>query len=96
MDKSLQDHAREWFMLAELQRERAAREEADGRPFGSTCVYRNRARIYTQAGEALLREARTGLAHCSNCGGSHPNHCHLEPQSAPCRCQADTCPWCGD
>lgn len=87
-----------WFKLAQDELDMDAWEEANGRPFGaSRGVHFARHDTYIRTAEALRREAETGFAHCSSCGGQHAPHEHpsISTHLCKCHCGKNTCPWCG-
>lgn len=84
-----------WFALAAKEKDMAAWYEARGLPYGDVSSYYHRAATYIRTGTALRREAMTGKAHCSSCGGAHANHEHPSlPADCGCKCRDDGCPWC--
>ncbi len=89
--------AAHWEALAAYEVRMAAWYVARGLPFGSVDSYYCRARTYLRTASALRREAETGRAHCSACGGAHAPHEHPSLPTDACRCPCGSadCLWCG-
>ena len=95
LDQVAADAAFHWALLAASEDGLADWYEANGLPLGDVSYYRHRARTYRRTAETLRREAVTGKAHCSACGGDHPNHHHPSlPSGCGCRCGLAGCLWC--